>query len=56
MIDLEELEAKIGVMTPRMKLHKVLKRALLAIDRWKNRQRGDPSKGYKVMKERKNVS
>lgn len=55
MIDLDELEREIAVMTSRTKLFKTLKRALSAIGRWRNRSRGDPSEGYKAMKRKENV-
>ena len=56
MIDLKDLKAEIEAMTPRKKLFKVLKEGLSALGYWRNKPRGDPKKGYKAMKEGKNVN
>jgi len=46
-IDLEELAKEIRDLERHQMLYKVLKMELKLLGYWKNRQRGDPAKGYK---------
>lgn len=52
-IDLNELRSAIRSMTPQQGIYKVLRDELRARGNWVNRPRGDPLKGYQVMKENK---
>jgi hypothetical protein len=47
-LDLRQLEKEILTMSPRSKLFKVLKKTLSELGHWRNKNRGDPSKGYKI--------
>ena len=47
-IDLEQLTKEIRIMNIRNKLYKLLKYELGKRGWWKNKKRGNPSKGYKV--------
>ncbi len=49
-INLLSLSESIQRMSPRSKLFKTLKREVSLLGYWRNRPRGNPSKGYKVSK------
>jgi len=49
---LDWLRMAIRKMTFRQEIYKVLREELSALGYWKNKPRGNPSKGYKAMKER----
>lgn len=53
MIDLEELRQAIKAINTRKRLFRVLKEELSLLGYWKNRQRGNPKKGYNEMLLRK---
>jgi hypothetical protein len=53
-MELDSLRAAIRSMTPRTQLFKVLKEELTALGYWRNKPRGNPAKGFKVMKGEKN--
>ena len=50
MIDLQELRQAIINMTPRQNIYKIIKHELRKQEHWKNKERGNPQAGYKVMK------
>lgn len=52
-IDIDELIRQIKCWTPQQKLFKAVREELMAQGRWQNLPRGNPSKGYQVMKENK---
>lgn len=52
-IDLNELRSAIRSMTPQQGIYKVIRDELRARGNWCNRPRGNPSKGYKAMKDKK---
>lgn len=52
-INEQDLVAAIRSMTPQQKIFKILQKELRALGYWRNLPRGNPSKGYKVMKENK---
>jgi len=52
-IDTELLKMAIRCMTPQQKIYKVIREELMLQGHWRNLPRGNPSKGYKVMKENK---
>ena len=52
-INLIQLSREIRTMSRQNVLYKVLKRELTRLGYWRNRPRGNPVKGYKVMRERK---
>jgi hypothetical protein len=52
-IDLGQLEREMRSWTPQQGLFKVVRKVLMEQGRWRNLPRGNPSKGYKVMKENK---
>ena len=52
-IDLGQLEREMRSWTPQQALFKVVRKELMLQGRWRNLPRGNPSKGYKVMKENK---
>ncbi len=52
-IDLEQLAKEIKTMNRTHALYRVLRDELKKLGFWRYHQRGDPSKGYKVMKERR---
>ena len=45
-IDLEQLKIEIRSMNRQQLLYKVLKSELTTLGYWKNKQRGNPKKGY----------
>ena len=45
-IDLEQLIKEIGQLERHQLLYQILKRELSQLGYWRNRQRGDPVKGY----------
>jgi hypothetical protein len=45
-VDIEQLTKEIKRLERHQVLYKVLKRELSLLGYWKNRQRGDPAKGY----------
>lgn len=51
-LDLDQLEKEIQGMKYHHRLYKVLKRELLKLGHWKSKSRGDPSKGYAIMREK----
>jgi protein-L-isoaspartate O-methyltransferase len=46
-VDLEQLAKEISQLERHQELFKVLKKELSSLGYWKNRQRGDPAKGYR---------
>jgi hypothetical protein len=52
-IDLEQLRIELKNLNTRQQLFKVLREELSKLGWWKARKRGNPSKGYKAMRERK---
>lgn len=46
-INIEQLVKEIRQLERHQVLYRVLKRELSLLGYWKNRQRGDPAKGYK---------
>lgn len=46
-IDIEQLAEEIRRMERHQALYKMLKRELSLLGYWKNKQRGDPAKGYR---------
>ena len=52
-IDLNLLRMAIKCMTPQQKIYKVIREELMLQGHWQNLPRGNPSKGYQVMKENK---
>jgi hypothetical protein len=49
-VDLEQLAKEIRVLNRHHKLYRLLKLELGKRGWWKNRERGNPSKGYKISK------
>ena len=50
-INLEQLSQEIRVMNRTHALYRVLRDELKLLGFWKYRKRGDPSKGYKAMRQ-----
>ena len=50
---LKQLEKDLRELDRHQALFRLLKRVLGNLGYWKNRPRGNPQKGYKVMRERK---
>lgn len=46
-IDIEQLRSEIRAMTSRTKLWQTLRDELSALGYWRNRPRGNPSRGFK---------
>jgi len=46
-VNIEQLTKEIKQLERHQVLYRVLKRELSQLGYWKNRQRGDPAKGYK---------
>ena len=46
-VNIDQLVKEIRQLERHQTLYKVLKRELSLLGYWKNRQRGDPAKGYK---------
>ncbi len=53
-IDLLQLATEIRTMNSRKEIYQVIKRELKAQGHWKDRGRGNPAKGFRIMKENKN--
>lgn len=52
-IDLQQLTQEIRTMNSRKQIYQIIKRELKVQGHWKDRGRGNPSKGYKAMKDKK---
>ena len=55
MIDLKELRDAIRNMTRQQGIYKVLRDELIAKGYWHKLPRGNPSSGYKVMKQKRSI-
>ncbi len=53
LVNLAKLREAIRHMTYQQGIYKVLREELTALGYWRNKPRGDPSKGYRAMKEKK---
>jgi len=54
-VDIEQLREGIRVMTRHHLLYRVLKEELSARGWWKNKERGNPQKAYRVSREKGSV-
>ena len=52
-IDLKQLAEEVSSMNSRKQIYQIIKRELKKQGHWKDRERGNPSKGYRIMKEHK---
>lgn len=52
-IDLKQLAQEIRTMNSRKQIYQIIKRELKVQGHWKDRGRGNPSKGYRIMLVRK---
>jgi len=55
MVNIDELRDEIRGLSRRKRLYKVLKEELSSLGYWKNKTRGNPSKGLEVMLKGKNA-
>jgi hypothetical protein len=53
-INLKQLAIEIRTMNSRKEIYKLLKKELTILGHWRDKGRGDPSKGYKVMRNKQN--
>ncbi len=49
-IDLQQLIKEIRTMNSRKQIYQIIKRELKSQGHWKDRGRGDPAKGFRIMR------